>query len=135
MFRRVLTIGLVVLGSLTAFNSFHFASKNGITKQLIYENNMFRNALLKESGMSLSEDVDAFIEQKEELIESDESKEFNGDVDADIVEKVDLPNRQLVWNAAVKSSVRVKELGRSCEEYMRLPATECKNFSRFTSCV
>ena len=38
----------------------------------------------------------------------------------------DAPYPRLSWNAAVKSSVRVKESGRSCEEYMRLPASECK---------
>ena len=32
---------------------------------------------------------------------------------------------RLSWSAAVKSSVRVKENGRTCEEYMRLPASEC----------
>ena len=47
-------------------------------------------------------------------------------IDADSDEIPEAANRQLVWNAAVKSSVRVKELGRSCEEYMRLPASECK---------
>ena len=33
---------------------------------------------------------------------------------------------RLNWNAAVISSVRVQERGRTCEEYMRLPASECK---------
>lgn len=33
-------------------------------------------------------------------------------------------NRRLTWKAAARSSVRVKESLRSCEEYMRLPATE-----------
>lgn len=33
---------------------------------------------------------------------------------------------RVTWNAAVKSSVRVKEGRRTCEEYMRLPASECK---------
>ena len=49
-------------------------------------------------------------------------------VEADIEEDKEAApaNRELIWNAAVKSSVRVKELGRSCEEYMRLPASECK---------
>ena len=46
--------------------------------------------------------------------------------DTDIENNTVPTNRQLVWSAAVKSSVRVKELGRTCEEYMRLPASECK---------
>lgn len=46
--------------------------------------------------------------------------------DSDIEDNTVPTNRQLVWSAAVKSSVRVKELGRTCEEYMRLPASECK---------
>lgn len=33
---------------------------------------------------------------------------------------------RLNWNAAVISSVRVQERDRTCEEYMRLPASECK---------
>ena len=45
-------------------------------------------------------------------------------------ELTELPaQRQLVWNAAVKSSVRVKELERTVEEYMRLPASECESLS------
>lgn len=49
------------------------------------------------------------------------------DADSEVIPQA--ANRQLVWNAAVKSSVRVKELGRSCEEYMRLPASECERHS------
>ena len=32
---------------------------------------------------------------------------------------------RLSWHAAAKSSVRVKESSRTCEEYMRLPPSEC----------
>jgi hypothetical protein len=39
---------------------------------------------------------------------------------------------RVTWNAAVKSSVRVKEGRRTCEEYMRLPASECE--ALFSSC-
>lgn len=42
---------------------------------------------------------------------------------------------RLTWRAAAKSSVRVKESKRTCEEYMRLPPSECKfqntNFRAF----
>lgn len=42
---------------------------------------------------------------------------------------------RLTWRAAAKSSVRVKESKRTCEEYMRLPPSECKfqntNFCAF----
>lgn len=36
---------------------------------------------------------------------------------------------RLSWHAAAKSSVRVKESCRTCEEYMRLPPSECTNTS------
>ena len=32
---------------------------------------------------------------------------------------------RLSWHAAARSSVRVKESSRTCEEYMRLPPSEC----------
>ena len=59
----------------------------------------------------------------------------NLNADADIEDNTTPTNRQLVWSAAVKSSVRVKELGRTCEEYMRLPASECKITKITTVCL
>lgn len=46
--------------------------------------------------------------------------------DIDETEEVSPVLPRVTWNAAVKSSVRVKEGRRTCEEYMRLPASECK---------
>jgi Na+-transporting NADH:ubiquinone oxidoreductase subunit NqrC len=58
--------------------------------------------------------------------ESVEDDRINDESNAE--ESNELPSqRQLVWNAAVKSSVRVKELERTVEEYMRLPASECES--------
>lgn len=37
----------------------------------------------------------------------------------------DLHLPRLSWHAAARSSVRVKESSRTCEEYMRLPPSEC----------
>lgn len=122
MMRCMITI-CFILSSLTTFNSFHFHGKNERNgKWMTHENPMVRNSLYRRgSGMFANEDSAVFVEPVEELDISTEP------VDADITEIMQsAPNRQLVWNAAVKSSVRVKELGRSCEEYMRLPATECK---------
>ena len=36
---------------------------------------------------------------------------------------------RLSWHAAARSSVRVKETCRTCEEYMRLPPSECMDLS------
>ena len=62
---------------------------------------------------------------------SDITENIGGDLvdeESSTEESNDLPaQRQLVWNAAVKSSVRVKELERTVEEYMRLPASECES--------
>ena len=76
----------------------------------------------RESGMFASVEDDLFddLDMSEDMDISDLSD------DIDTKDNLAPGNRQLVWNAAVKSSVRVKELGRSCEEYMRLPASECK---------
>lgn len=46
--------------------------------------------------------------------------------DADDTDETGPALPRVTWNAAVKSSVRVKEGKRTCEEYMRLPASECK---------
>lgn len=61
-----------------------------------------------------------------DITESVEDDPINDESNAE--ESIELPaQRQLVWNAAVKSSVRVKELERTVEEYMRLPASECES--------
>lgn len=61
-----------------------------------------------------------------DITESAEDDPIDDESNAE--ESNELPaQRQLVWNAAVKSSVRVKELERTVEEYMRLPASECES--------
>ena len=56
-------------------------------------------------------------------------------VTANTTEVVDLIDNDLLlprlsWHAAARSSVRVKEASRTCEEYMRLPPSECKDGSK-----
>ena len=63
-----------------------------------------------------------------DITESIKDDTINDESSTEVEESNDLPaQRQLVWNAAVKSSVRVKEHVRTVEEYMRLPASECES--------
>lgn len=107
-FIRILLVSVVFL-STTGFklpycvlkserNTIHFANKNLLRT----------NYAMSASDMS-----------EGDLIEVDDYQTENLNITA-----LMLP--RLSWNAAVISSVRVKERGRTCEEYMRLPASECK---------
>ena len=86
--------------------------------------------------MLAPDESDSFAEADELLNEKNVLVVPADPIDTDSEVIPEAANRQLVWNAAVKSSVRVKELGRSCEEYMRLPASECERHAhqmQFTS--
>ena len=104
--------------------SFQNAGKKMISSRIPGQKKLIISSLFRkrESGMFASVEDDLFddLDMSEDMDISDLSD------DEDIKDTLAPANRQLVWNAAVKSSVRVKELGRSCEEYMRLPASECK---------
>lgn len=122
-----ITIG----GLLSGINSFNtFRSKGAVIHYndhpLSSIRHIFGKSHRKRDLSCLAVDDDSFFDSSVE-----ENLELPVDFVDTEIELVDVPkaNRELVWNAAVKSSVRVKEIGRTCEEYMRLPASECEIIS------
>lgn len=128
---RTWGFAITIGGLLSGINSFNaFRSKGAIIHfndhPLSSQRYIFGQSHRKRDLSCLAVDDDSFLDSSVE-----ENLELPVDFDDTEIESVDVPkaNRELVWNAAVKSSVRVKEVGRTCEEYMRLPASECEIIS------
>lgn len=131
MFKTVLLtwgFAITIGGLLSGISSFNaFRSKGAVNHYsdhpLISKRHIFDNSYRKRDLCCLTSNDDSFLVSNVE-----ENVELPIGFDDTEIESVDVPkaNRQLIWNAAVKSSVRVKEAGRTCEEYMRLPASECE---------
>jgi hypothetical protein len=126
----LLTWGLAISigGLLSGINSFNaFRSRCAVihcgNNPLISKGRMFDQPHRKRDLFCRASDEDSLLDASVE-----ENLDLPVGFDGTAVESVEIPkaNRQLIWNAAVKSSVRVKEVGRTCEEYMRLPASECE---------
>lgn len=124
----LLTWGFAIIigGLLSGINSFNAFRAKGAAIN-------FSNRLLFTQRSALGQphrnlDLFCLAPDDDSFLDSDVVEEMPTGFDVSQDESVDVPkaNRELVWNAAVKSSVRVKEVGRTCEEYMRLPASECE---------
>jgi hypothetical protein len=134
MFKTMLlTWGLAISigGLLSGINSFSaFRSRGAVIyisdHQLISKRRIFDQTQRKRDLFCRASDEDSLLDSSVE--DNLELPVGFDDTEIETVEFQEVPkaNRELVWNAAVKSSVRVKEVGRTCEEYMRLPASECE---------
>jgi hypothetical protein len=123
--RMQAVISLVLISVLSVSNSFNLLGYNVITGQGISNMKSIKANKISPLSMSTSDDalVDSVIKDSEELIDMSGLPIVDSSPDSNVTD-IAIPTRQLTWNAAVKSSVRVKENGRTVEEYMRLPASE-----------